>query len=218
MAVQLDYRIEERAPRGTRLEECEDRGCSVTFPLSPAWVVLLQPGVAFAISMMYAIAGVHLLWDMFRRGQWYDLEVVVFWVIPLVLLFGGAAVIWTRSYRRYGHCSRSVVVDVIAGTLSVREERKGRWRAWRLDEVEAVLVKPARRVFSTSVGRLLVVSIRGKVIPLQFRFGARDVAVAERFAENLRRGVEWDSAKRQASAEALTQSTATDKGQRTKDQ
>jgi hypothetical protein len=201
--VELAYRTEERAPTETRLEEDDGGGCVVTFKLMPRWVTVLPVVMAFAVAGMYLLVSAYVIWTLwsspfmrafFGAGIWKP------WAAFLIpgLVWVGIALGILRSYRLYGRVPRSLAVHVGNGTLSVRGEAGARWRSWRLDAVESVRVAAVKSVLPIKAGAEVVVAIRGKMWPLRIRFGARDVGVAERFAEALRRAVDGCRAKGRA--------------------
>jgi hypothetical protein len=201
--VELAYRMEEVAPTETRLEEDGEGGCALTFKLMPRWLTVLPVITAFAAAGMYLLTSAYVIWTFWTSpflrtvigvGTWKPFAA---FLIP-GLFWVGMAVLILRSYRLHGRVARSLVVHVGNGTLSSRGEASPRWRSWRLEAVESVRVAGVKSVLPVKAGAEVVVSMRGKMFPLRVRFASRDVAVAERFAETLRRAVEGCSAKGRA--------------------
>lgn len=199
--MEIAYRTEEWAPAETRLEEDDNGGCVITFALMPRWLTALPVCMAFVAAGTYLLVSAYVIWTLwsspfFRAvlgtGVWKP------WAAFLIqgLVWVGVAVAFLRSYRLYARIPRSLAVDVVSGMLSSRGEASARWRSWRLDAVTSMRVAPVKSVVPGKVGAEVVVSIRGKMLPLRIRFAARDVGVAERFAEKLRGAVNACSATR----------------------
>jgi hypothetical protein len=150
---------------------------------------------------MYMVGAAYVIWT-FTSFLGFNSAATTWklWSAFLVpgLVWMGIALGMLRSYRLYGRVPRSLAIHVRRGTLSSRREASARWWSWRLDAVRSVRVAPVKSVVSRKVGVDVVVEIRGRLLPLRFRFAARDVRVAEQFAEALRRVVYGGSAKGQA--------------------
>jgi hypothetical protein len=184
--VEIEYRTQERAPGRPWVEEDGAGGCVLTFPLSSAWGVVISMAVAFAVGTFYVIVAVYVYRKLAALGAapiswgvWAGLAgAVAFW------LGCGGWSLW--RYRRYGHVPRCVMVDAGAGVIRRRGERSGRWREWRLVDVESVDVRPERGVVLGAGAVVVTARVRGRWVPLAWRFKGADADAAERFVRCLR--------------------------------
>jgi hypothetical protein len=187
--VEIQYGSPDRAPRDVTLQEDADQ-CMLIFPLSSAWAVIVPIGIGFAAFAAYSIFTIKLFrlvasigmpisvpltqWAMFIAGA-------VFWL--------GSGILSLRSYLLYGHIPRAVSVNLKAGTLALRPERRARWRTWQLEDVTEIRVRPVRSLIFNGLGELTV-RVRGRLFPLRLRVRGEGLALAERFAECVRTAVE----------------------------
>jgi hypothetical protein len=180
----LELEYESSPPAGAHVEIASGR-CVVTFPLTPAWIIVWAIGVSYALMGMQMIAAA-MLDSIFRafRSPGHMIRAGAVWA-ALAALHGVQATVMWRQFRAHGHLRRTVIIDAVARTLTVRAERKPAWREWPLPAVRDVTSRPVRRLIPIGPSRptrVVVVRFRSWRPALTFAFHPPDTAPAERFA------------------------------------
>jgi hypothetical protein len=186
----LDYRAEERAPAGVRVER-DESGCCLTFRMTPAWVAWLAVVGPLAIAVMY---GGLIVWGMVLVAR-IGIAIRVPWGMwgmmgAMILFFLALTAQAWWGLRAYGHLPRVLAIDRRRGVLRQRRERSWRWREWPVERVTGAEV---REVWALAwrAGVRLVVEVEGRFWPVQVRAQMRDREVVEAFAREVN---EWVAA------------------------
>jgi hypothetical protein len=180
--VELGYESPQRAPEAISFED-DERFCALTFPLSPRWQAL------FGVVMSLILASTFLVGFAYGVQQFVltGMPRFVIWVLAPFLGYGvlsaATAYFSLRSYLRFGQVPRSVSVDRIGKSLSIRAERAKWSHAWPLRSVRDVRLKPLKGVIGWGPTMELTLHIRGRLLPLQWRLREKDAPAVERFIE-----------------------------------
>jgi hypothetical protein len=170
--VTLNYQTKEKAPTHFHLES-SDNLHTLTFPLSPSWLIY------FASTILFALAAMHLLFVFatfrlfnqylpFKQSAWIILALSAIPTIAAVL-YGLLACQMIRSHRRHGHLPRSIWLDTAAQTLGHRHERTPRHRQWPLQNLTHLRITHIKNLTGIPFGDFIRIRIRGRLLPLGFR-------------------------------------------------
>jgi hypothetical protein len=183
--MELNYEIRERAPKEVRFES-EGGRHTLTFPLSPAWLIFVSAGSVFAPMVMHlALLGqaFFMLRPTLAVHPMFFFPLFVF----LVLSLGWGVTGWwiLHSYRRSGHIPRCVWVDEGRRVLGYRAERTNRSQEWKLSSIRKLRVKKIKALWGIGAGCLVSIRLNGRLSPLGFRYRQSEYETLHSFVSRL---------------------------------
>lgn len=175
--VELNYEIRERAPQRLVFESDGDRR-TLTFPLSPSWLVYVSVGSIFAIVAAKVVLVAFFLWTLWH----FPMRLPIPWGMLGAYLVSASTlgvIGWStlRSHRRYGHVPRAVWIDPIRKIIGHRGERAARAREWPLADVRQVRVTTIRHLTGRRAAEVVRIRLRRRILPLVITFRLKDQAV-----------------------------------------
>jgi hypothetical protein len=164
-------KLEYESTTGDRVDiDVGDGRCVVTFPLTPAWVVVVSIAsmygfmVATLVATITIISLIRPLGLPFGRAVWLGLCLYVLGA----LTFGVMATSMWRTHRRFGNLRPSVMIGQPTGLLRWRPERRGGWRERPLSAIRDVRVRPIRAFVGGPAGAMVIIRFRPWRLPMWF--------------------------------------------------
>jgi hypothetical protein len=171
--MNLNYETREKPPAHLHLES-NDNLHTLTFPLSPAWLIYFSITVLFALTAIHlilAITAFRLFNQFLPLKQSPPIILILMPAFPIIgaLFYALLAFLMLRSHRRHGHLPRSIWIDTAAQTLGHRHERTPRHRLWPLQNLTHLRVTNIPNLAGLPLGYIIKIRVRGRLSPLHFR-------------------------------------------------
>jgi hypothetical protein len=187
--VQLDYQVHERAP-GQIVFEGDSQRHTLTFPLTPRWMIILSIVAPFSFGTLQFAAAAQMAWFQWSFSRSLGMPIFSLWPAIFLQLVGGMfwmAFAWfpLRSYRRYGHLPRQLSLDAGKGTLNHRGERSARRREWLVSELRSARLSPMRNPLGRPAGGKLSICLRRWPFWINVRCRESDLPQVRAFAQQL---------------------------------